>query len=412
MESNPATPSFAQGDELFTRALKCDARAVTRGDILANDEAGQTVYPRYANRARGPYLWDADGNRYIDYLLGYGPVILGHSDARVNEAVFAELGKGTCFTPLWSPRQLELTELLTSIIPGADLVHLMKTGSEANSAAVRLARIFTGRDTVIRWGYNGWHDWAVERPAGVPLATRDHTLLFDGTPEHLESLIRQHPNEIAAVLMMPFEYETVDPLSLQSIRNITQKAGILLIFDEMRSGFRVSLAGAQGLLGVQADLVTFSKAIANGFPISALTGRRDILSGLAETKVSSSFYANPGDMAAALATVSILAETDAIEKLWQIGAALQDGLRASILEYGIPAKVVGYPPMPFMRFEMLSASDRRAAQQLFYAETARRGILLHPEHQWFVSASHTFADVETTLEACNHAFRTVARAIG
>jgi glutamate-1-semialdehyde 2,1-aminomutase len=399
------------GDQLTARGLACDARAVTRGDIMANDEFGYTVYPRYAKKARGAYIWDVDGNRYIDYLLGYGPVVLGHADARVTEAVIAELANGTCLTPLWSPLQVELTELLTSILPGAELAYLMKTGSEANSAAVRLARIFTGRSKVVRWGYNGWHDWAVTQPAGIPVGTRAETLLFDASPDALASLFQRYPNQIAAVLMMPFEFETVDPARLRAIRQLAHDHHALLIFDEIRSGFRLRLGGAQEFLGVQADLATFSKAIANGYPVSALAGRREIMQGLAETKVSSSFYANPADMAAALTTISILSKTDVIDTLWSIGGALQNGLRTLIARYTVPAEVVGYPPIPFMRFLHASPLARGRAERLFFRETTRRGILLHPHHQWFVSAAHTNDDVEATLDACEHAFRLVAQAV-
>jgi glutamate-1-semialdehyde 2,1-aminomutase len=409
MVTNRYDPQYHLGDLLTARGLACDARAVTRGDIIPNDELGRTVYPRYAKRAQGAYIWDVDGNRYIDYLLGYGPVVLGHADPRVTEAVIAELANGTCFTPLWSPLQVELTELLTSIIPGAELVHLMKTGSEANSAAVRLARIFTKRDKIVRWGYNGWHDWALERPAGIPASTRAETLVFDASPGFLEALFQRYPDQIAAVLMMPFEYDQADPNRLEEIRRIAHDNRALLVFDEMRSGFRVCLGGAQDFLGVQADLATFSKAMANGYPISALAGRADVMRGLAETKVSSSFYANPADMAAALATISILSKTDAIDALWSIGGALQDGLRQLIARHGLAAEVVGYAPMPFMRFVMPDPDERARAKRLFFRETTRRGILLHPDHQWFVSAAHTLDDVEATVDACDAAFRAVAR---
>jgi glutamate-1-semialdehyde 2,1-aminomutase len=399
---------YHQGDLLTARGLACDARAVTRGDIMPDDETGRTVYPRYAKKAQGAHVWDVDGNRYVDYLLGYGPVILGHSDPRVTGAVIAELANGTCFTPLWSPLQVELTELLTSIIPGAELVHLMKTGSEANSAAVRLARIFTGRDKIVRWGYNGWHDWALGRPAGIPAGTRAETLLFDASPASLEALFQRYPDQIAAVLMMPFEYDRADPKRLSEIRRIAHDNRALLIFDEIRSGFRVRLGGAQELLGVQADLVTFSKAMANGHPISAVAGCADVMQGLAKTKISSSFYANPAEMAAALKTISILSTTDAIDTLWTIGGALQDGLRQLIARHGLAAEVLGYAPMPFMRFVMPDPDERAWAERVFFRETTRRGVLLHPNHQWFVSAAHTLEDVEATVDACDAAFRAVA----
>jgi glutamate-1-semialdehyde aminotransferase len=374
---------------------------------MNDDEDGWPVYPRYFDRASGAYLWDVDKNRYIDYQLGYGPVVLGHADPRVTASVVQELERGSCIAPLWSPRQVELTELLTSIIPGGEFAYLLKTGSDANSAAVRLARIYTGRDKVIRWGYNGWHDWAAEHPAGVPSAVRADTLTFDHEdPESLRAVFARYPDQVACVLTMPFEFTTVPADRLEQLRAITHQYGALFILDEMRSGFRMSLGGAQEYFGVQADVVALSKAMANGYPISAIVGRSDVLRCLERTRISSTFYASPAEMAAALTTIAVLRDTDAIKRLWSLGTALQDGLRDLVDRYEVPAEVVGYPPIPFLRFESADQHGRRLRRQ-FFMETTRRGVLLHPEHQWFVSAAHTQEDIEFTLDACRAAFETL-----
>jgi len=253
-------------------------------------------------------VWDVDGNRYVDYVLGYGPVVLGHADPRVREAVVRELANGHCIAPLASPRQVELCELLASVIPGGELVHLFKTGSDATSAALRLARIFTGRRKVIRWGYNGWHDWAVDSPAGVPAETRSLTLMFDHRdPTSLRAVFERHPAEIpACVLIMPFHYDHVPDGHLARLAEITHEHGALFILDEMRSGFRMSLGGAQQFFGIRADVVTLSKAMANGYPISAVVGRVDVLRCSAKTRISSTYFASPAEMAAALTTIEIL----------------------------------------------------------------------------------------------------------
>jgi glutamate-1-semialdehyde 2,1-aminomutase len=406
MERGVASPWEAT-DAWTLRGRACDARAVTRGDILPDAASGEPTFPRYAARAQGAYVWDVDGRRYVDYLLGYGPVVLGHADPRVTAAVTAELAHGTCMSPLWSPRQVELTELLTATIPGAELALLLKTGSDATSAAVRLARIHTGREKVVRWGYNGWHDWAAEQPAGVPAGTRAATLRFAHDPASLRAVLERHAGEVACVMTMPFDEEVVPDGALAELRAATHEHGALLVFDEMRSGFRMALGGAQERFSVQADLATFSKAMANGYAISALTGRAEILERLTETKISSTFYASPIEMVAALTTIGILRDTDAIDRLWAIGRALQDGLRALAAAHGVAAEVVGYPPMPFLRFLEPDGARRAQVKRRFYAETTRRGQLLHPDHQWFVSAAHTDADVEQTLAACDEAFRTL-----
>lgn len=394
---------WANDDAWAERARRTDARAATRGDVLKDDPTGKTTFPRYAARGHGAYVWDIDDHQYIDYLLGYGPVILGHGHPDVTAAVTAEIARGSCFSPLWTRRQVELTECLTDIIPGADLVLLLKTGSDATSAAVRLARIFTGRDKVVRWGYNGWHDWSVWQPAGVPLPVRENSIEFDFTAAGLRRTLCEHRGEVAAVVTMPFEFETTSAELLQELADIAHEQGALMIFDEMRTGFRMALGGAQEYFSVTADLATFSKAMANGFPISAVTGRRDVLECLRETKISSTFYAGSAEMAAALATIEVLRSTDALATMWARASQLQDGLRELVAKSGVRARVVGYPPFPFLAFDD-EHPRREQAIAAFYTETTRRGVLLHPEHQSFVSSAHTRADIATTLEAIDSAF--------
>lgn len=379
---------------------------MTRADVVPPSDGGSTAYPRFVRRASGAHVWDVDGRRYVDFLLGYGPVILGHADDRVNEAVMEELRHGNCFAPLWSPRQVELTELLTSVIPGAERALLLKTGSDATSAAVRLARIYTGRTKVARWGYNGWHDWSVEQEAGVPASVRSETLLFDyGDRDGLEQLFERHPREIACVLMMPFENHLAPAGHLDAIRRLCHRHGALFVLDEMRSGFRMAVGGAQSALDVRADLVTFSKAMANGYAVSAVTGSRSVMEGLALTKISSTFFANPADMAAAICTIEILSATDALDRVWSIGRLLQEGLDEVFAGLDIDAAVVGYPPMPFVEFGFDDPATREAFVREFYRATTEEGVLLHPHHQWFVSASHTEVDVAVAVEACNRAAR-------
>lgn len=402
---------FAVGDAWTNRGRRVDARALTRGDIVSDWEC-HTAYPRYMKAARGAHVWDVDGNRYIDYLLGYGPVILGHADPVVTDAVIAELATGHCMAPLWSPRQVELAELLTSIVPGAEHVLFLKTGSDATSAAVRLARIFTGRDTIVRSGYNGWHDWSVPQPAGVPESTRSKTIVFDYHDlASLRRAVDRRVGQVAAVVTMPFEDERTSAAHLTEIGRIAHSAGALLILDEMRSGFRLALGGAQEYFGVRADLTTFSKALANGYAISAVTGRTEIMAGLASTKISSTFFANPADMVAAAVTVSTLRDTDAISRTWSMGERLQNGLASLAAAEGLPAQVVGYPPLPFMRFTFDDHVLNDIATHAFFVETTARGLLLHPSHQWFLSAAHTADDIDATLEGCCAAMRAAADAV-
>lgn len=398
LRAAPDTAALPAGDELLARARRTDAWTTTRKPILTQDSVPLS-YPQYFQRAQGAYLWDADGHRYIDYTLGYGPIILGHGDERVNSAVQREMANGTCITPMSSLRQIELAELLVATVPGAEQAYLMKTGSDATSAAVRLARIATGRWKVAKWGFNGWHDWTVHREAGVPADVRDQTLHFEyNNVASVQALFDRHPDEIACIIMMPFENEIPVEAFLHDVRDIAHRNGALFVLDEVRSGFRIALGGAQEHFGIEADLATFSKAMANGHAISAVVGRRDLLGGLARTKMSSTCYTNPPEMAAAIATISALRDTCVIRELWRRGSLLQHGLAAIVAGAGLDAKVIGYPFSPMLRFG--SGRSAQAARFRFFTETVRGGLLLHPKHQWFVCAAHTDADIDETLSVC------------
>jgi glutamate-1-semialdehyde 2,1-aminomutase len=396
--------TFEKSDTWLRRGEQVDAWAATRGSIRELD-AANVLYPQYVSRAEGGHIWDVDGNRYVDFVLGYGPVILGHADKRVNAAVADAISRGVCISPMWSPSQVELAELLIQVIPGAERAFLLKTGSDATAAAVRLARIFTGREKVLKWGYNGWHDWTAPRPAGVPRAVQENTLHFTYNDlASVEKAFAEQPDQIACVIMMPFELEIPEEGFLVAVKEVAHRNGALFVLDEMRSGFRVALGGAQEFFGIVADLATFSKAMANGFPISALVGRADILSGLASTHMTSTFFANPPEMAASLATITILRDTDALEIVHHHAEHFFNGLQALIEHYQAPAVLRGYPVSPFLEFVERDGTRAADVKVAFYRETLKRGVLFHPNHQWFFCAAHTEEDIESTLAACAAAF--------
>ena len=402
MTESPAT--FPLSEEWAARARKVDAWAATREAIMEVDPAN-LGYPQYFQRALGAYVWDVDRNRYIDFILGYGPVVLGHADPRVLDAVVGQMSQGTCASPLWHPRQVELTELLTQVIPSAEQAYLLRTGSDATSAAVRLARIHTGRPKVVRWGYNGWHDWCAPRPDGVPGSTLADTLMFTYNDiDSLKQVLTGHPDEVACVIMMSYEHEAPEPGFLGQVKEVASAHGALFILDEMRSGFRISLGGAQEYFGVQPDLSTFSKAMSNGYPISAIVGRADVLARLGRTHMSSTFFGNPAEMAAAIATISVLRDTDALERIRRMGERFVSGLDELVRAYEVPARVVGLPVSPFLLFAGENEPGGRRRKVTFFTEALRRGVLLHPNHQWFLSAAHTDEDVEAALDACRSAF--------
>lgn len=407
MIKSTSNARYKQTQELLRRAESCEAWAANRVRDYSQLEG---EYPFYATRAKGAYVWDVDGNRYIDYMLGYGTIVLGHADDRVTQAVVQELESGNNLSPLWKPLQVELAELLISVIPKAEMAFLMKTGSDATSGALRLARAFTKRDKVVRWGYNGWHDWATPRPLGVPASTQRDTLTFEyNNIASLHGVFQGYPEEIACVIMMPFELEKPQNGFLEEVRAIAHEHAALFILDEMRSGFRLALGGAQEYFGIEADLASYSKAMANGHPISAIVGRADVLSGVGQTKMTSTFFANSAEMAAALTTITILRETDAITHIWQMGELFAQGIKNLIREYDLPAELVGYPPYPFISFNASDPAQNKRLTRAFYAETTRQGVFFHPNHHWYISAAHTEADICTTLDVCREGFQAVQR---
>ncbi|MEU2563148.1 aminotransferase class III-fold pyridoxal phosphate-dependent enzyme [Streptomyces longispororuber] len=390
---------------LLQRAARVDATQAYSGYVLARDRLVEGAYPLYGERASGAYVWDVDGNRYVDFILAYGTIILGHADPVVSEAVIREIRDGFAIT-LRKKVQVELAELLVSVVPHAERVFLLKSGSDATSAAVRLSRAHTGRERVIRWGYNGWHDWCATRPAGVPRSAREAVSTFTYNDlASLEREFRRHPGEVACLLMMPFEEVPPADGFLSAAAELARRHGALFVLDEMRSGFRVALGGAQERYQVRADIVTFSKAMANGYPISAVVGREEAMRAVGDVHIGSTFHVNGAEMAGAVATITRLRDSDALKHIEELGAALQRGLAEQIARSGLDAQVLGVPQMPFMRFRHTDDDTRQRMQDAFYTETTRCGVLFHPNHHWYVNAAMTHDDIETALAATEAGFR-------
>ena len=325
------------------------------------------------------------------------------------------LEEGFCFTMV-HPVQNQLAKELIRIIPCAEMVKFFTAGSDATSAAIRIARVFTGRDKIVRWGYHGWHDWCyagagTDRTAvGVPSDSIQDILTFRyNDVGSLEDVLTQHAGQVAAVIMQPFEAKLELPEAgfLEGVRELTQAHDVLLIFDEIRTGFRVSLGGAQEYFGVTPDLAAFSKAMANGYPLAAVVGRKDVMEAAARTRLSATFIVNAFPMHAALATLAELERRDGIAFMWRQGRRLCDGLAQLSQETGIEMEIKGLPPVPFFRFTEPNEKRREAITRTFFTETIRRGVLLHPNHHWFLTLAHQDRDVEATLEAARAGFQRV-----
>jgi len=368
------------------------------------------AYPVYLERGDGCRVWDVDGNSYIDYPCALGPVVLGYNDAGVDAAIAEALGRGMTFS-LASPLEVEVAEQVVEMVPCADAVRFLKTGSEATSAAVRLARAFTGRDHVAMCGYHGWHDWAVghtARAAGVPRAVAEltHQWTYNDI-DSLRALFERLPGAVAAVIMEPVGIEPPAPGFLEAVRDLAHERGALLIFDEVITGFRFAPGGAQELFGVVPDVAAFGKAVANGMPLAVVAGRGEVMDHVAtDTFISSTFGGETLSLAAAHATLTRIRQGGVVEHLWSAGEQVRDGFNEMASQHGVPARMVGYPPRRVLQIDAPEGVEANVIKGLIWQECLDRGVLLSNAN--FVSLAHDAAAVGETVAAFDGALQAVA----
>lgn len=358
--------------------------------------------PVFIERGSGSHVWDIDGNEFIDYPMGLGPVILGHASSAVDEAITGQLSRGIVHS-LPHPLETELAELLTEIIPCAEMVRFGKNGSDATSGAVRAARAFTGREKIACCGYHGWQDWYIAtttRNAGIPAVVKDLTLTFRYNDiESLAELFARNSGEIAAVIMEPVGIEEPADDFLQKVKEMANRNGAILIFDEVVTGFRFDMGGAQKYFNVIPDMACFGKAMANGMPISAVVGRKDIMAIFDEIFFSFTFAGECLSLAAALATIREMQDKNVIAKLWDLGGQLKDGYNAIVKDLALEAvtECKGYPPHTVIVFEQAGDNDPLTIRTLFQQEALARGILAIGVHN--ICYSHSQQDIDKTLSA-------------
>ena len=357
---------------------------------------GEGGAPAFAQRAKGAYLWDVDGHRYVDWLLGLGSVILGHAHPEVDEAVIRRIRDGA--HPTLSTRlEADVAELLAEAVPCAGMSRFVKTGTEACMAAVRIARAATGRDTLLVCGYHGWADWYAATKAkhpGVPaiMETLAHAFSYNDL-DALEEELQAHEGKIAAVMLEPALYEAPKPGFLEGVRDAARRHGALLIFDEVVTGFRWARGGAQEHFGVVPDLCTLGKAMGNGYPIAAVCGRREIMDPHALV-VSSTFGGEGVGLAAAQAVLEAYRRKPVIGHLWRIGAAFQRVAREAFAE-DLPFVCDGYPCKPRIRCTEEDPERARLLMSLLLQKAAEYGVLLHLSGE-NVSYAHGPAEITDT----------------
>jgi glutamate-1-semialdehyde 2,1-aminomutase/spore coat polysaccharide biosynthesis protein SpsF len=355
-----------------------------------------------------------DGNEYIDYPMALGPIILGHCYPAVMEAVKRQLPQGTAFS-LPHPLEIEVAERLVEMIPCAEMARFGKNGSDATAGAVRLARSYTGRDKIACCGYHGWQDWYIGSTTfnrGVPKAVQQLTLTFEyNNIDSLRQIFAEHPGEIAAVILEPIGIVEPQENFLQQVRQLCRQENCLLIFDEVITGFRLARGGAQEHFGVIPDLACFGKAMANGFPISAVVGPREIMKLFEETFFSFTFGGEALSLAAAQATMKEIAEKDVIEHLWEQGRILLDGVNVLAREFGVErfVRCAGLSPRTVVSFFDESGRESLLIKSLFQQECLKRGVLFSGGQN--LCFSHSAEDVEYTLRVYRTAMEFLADAI-
>ena len=371
------------------------------------------VSPFFASKGSGSYLWDVDGNKYVDLVASLAAVTLGYGDPEINKAVKRQLKKGVSLS-LSSKLETVVAEKIIDLVPSAEMVRFAKNGSDATSAAVRIARYFTGRDHIISIGYHGWHDWYIgstTRSMGVPSAVQALTLSARYNDlSHVENLFQEAKGDVAAVILEPMNSVDPAPGYLESLRNFCSSNNILLIFDEVITGFRFARGGAQELFGVTPDLSCFGKGIANGFPISVIAGRKEIMEGFKEVFFSGTFGGELLSLTAANVVLDKVRDNRVIPELYRVGQAIQQGLLGEISRNKYEfVNISGNPTWTFLNWTLSSDALQNKVKTYFLQEMFKRGILVLSTNN--VTTTLSQKDISKILTAYAEVFEAISQAL-
>lgn len=383
--------------KLLARAGKVIPRA-SQTLSKAPDQFVRGVSPYAIKRGEGCYIWDVDGNKYIDLASSLGAIILGHQHPVIERAVSRQRKSGAIY-PLPGDLEVELAEKIVKMIPYVEMVRFGLNGSDVTTAAIRVARAYTGRDHVAKCGYHGWPDWTIAsnplRSKGVPEAVKKLTHEFKYNDlASLEKIFHEFSGQVAAVVLEPVSSVLPQSGFLEGVKKMAEENGAVLVFDELITGFRLALGGAAEYFGVAPDLVCYGKAISNGEPLSILGGRREIMEVLNSSEVFFSFtYAGYlPSIAAALTTLDFMKKNKVQKKLWQTGELLIKNYNALAQEYKIPTQAIGLGPHPIFAFKNKGGDDNLALKSLFIQETAKAGILTNCSN--LMNYSHDISHIE------------------
>lgn len=420
------TPSrrINSGVRLWERAKKI----IPGGNQLLSKRSEMFLpgqWPAYYSKAKGAYVWDLDGNKYLDMgIMGIGACMLGYADPDVNRAVKAAIDRGSAST-LNPPEEVELAELLCKIHPWADMVRYARAGGEAMAIAVRIARVYTGREKVAFCGYHGWADWYLAAniaddkaldghllpgldAGGVPRGLKGTMLPFHyNAIDELEALVKEHGKDIGVIVMEPMKGQEPKDDFLQKVRAIADRIGAVLIFDEITVGFKMTYGGAHMKYKVYPDIAVFSKAMSNGFPMAAVIGRRKVMEAAQDTFISSTMWTENTGPVAALATLKKMKKIGLAKRLDAIGTKVRKGWTDAASKHGLSITIAGVVPISSFAFQY--GDDSQALKTLFVQEMLDRGFLAPT--MCFASYAHTDTHIRTYLAAVDATFAVLREAI-
>ena len=390
--------------QLWDKALSLMPRG-TQTMSKCPDQFVDGVYPKFVKSGKGAYLKGLDGKKYLDFMCGLGPIILGYNNRKVNSAIKKQLRNGIIFS--WpTVLEQELAELITEVVPSAEQVRFAKNGTDVNLAAVRIARSFTGKEKILKpiGGYHGWGDWhgISLRPYGIPKCLEELIDEFEfNNLESLESLLKK--DDVAAVIMEPQALTIPQPGYLRGVRDLCDKYGCLLIFDEIVTGFRWALGGVQEIEGVVPDLTCLGKGMANGMPIAAIAGKREYMQELNHAFFSMTFGGECLSLAASIETIKILKTKD-YSHIWEMGNLLDSGIKETAKKYDLDINFVGSAPRHNLTFSS-EYEDSVAMKGVFYQEMVKQNILF--PNVIYIQFSHKERDIQRTIDVSDKAFRYV-----
>ncbi len=388
--------------DFYNQVLKIIPQATQTGSKRAVKEY-EGVMPLNIVKGKGCRFYDIDDKEYIDWGASLGPIILGYAFDEIDDAVRQQLTKGTIFG-MPSPVEFEAAQKIIETVPGLEMIRFLKTGGDACSAAVRMARVYTGREKIISIGYHGWHDTfsaAVDAFEGIPKILKDlvYSVPFNDL-ESVKEIFAKEGEKIAAVITIPFNFEDNPPHKdyIPGLRELCDQFGSVLIFDEVLTGFRLARGGAIEHYKIQPDLVVYGKAIANGFPLSAFAGKRKIMSLIDKTLITTTLGGETLSLAASIATMNIFKKNDVHRELYRRGKIFMEAYKRFIQQYSIPGQLKGVPVgFTLILDDNISENEYKRVIRI-EREIFEQGIFMDKDRTWLISYSHTEADIEETLD--------------